>query len=200
MLVHDVSHPGMSNVILKVKSPELTMRFGLDSTAEKLHVHVTKTLLKDPALDFLCDFSPRDRQTLMHDLEELVLATDIARHKELLSACLEQRADLDMAAMILAVKLADLSHNLRPYGVHKKWVSRLQEELEIQGLSLGENDHSLAQNQVSFLTTFVRPLLSQVQSTYGHCEFLHKVQHNLEDNIFQWGALKAAMEKQRLKS
>eukprot|EP00191_Tetraselmis_sp_GSL018_P019193 CAMPEP_0177591014 /NCGR_PEP_ID=MMETSP0419_2-20121207/7747_1 /TAXON_ID=582737 /ORGANISM="Tetraselmis sp., Strain GSL018" /LENGTH=309 /DNA_ID=CAMNT_0019081679 /DNA_START=71 /DNA_END=1000 /DNA_ORIENTATION=+ len=194
MLVHDVSHPGLTNDTVRFKCPELYEKYGSESTIEQLHLDVVWDLFCVPELNFLWRFSEPERKSVFDDVEKLVLATDMARHHKIISACTCLESDPEFSAMALGVKLADLSHNLRPYSIHRKWVSRLQKEMELQGLSLGTDSYSLAKNQIYFLTTFVRPLLLEVKKKCAGNAFLEKVQSNLDGNIAIWEGIQSKAE------
>lgn len=132
---HDSEHPGLTNeFLIKTKAaPALTHHD--QSPNENYHISKTLALISDSQL--LHSFDEDARQYIRTIIINLILATDMKNHFTILEALEKvERGDEDKNFMIFLqffIKCADLNHMTLSSPVHKKWVSKLEEEFYAQG-------------------------------------------------------------------
>jgi hypothetical protein len=80
-IMHDLDHPGYSNLFLKHSSHALSLRYGPEGTLEKHHATLALALLDDPATDVLQGCDPSERAEIRRLIEKCILATDMSRHR-----------------------------------------------------------------------------------------------------------------------
>ncbi|KAG8458813.1 hypothetical protein KFE25_005240 [Diacronema lutheri] len=83
-LMHDLDHPGFTNLFLKHSGSELTQKYGPDGTLEKHHAALALAMLDAPETDVLVHCTPAERAEVRRLLEKCVLATDMSRHKTII--------------------------------------------------------------------------------------------------------------------
>lgn len=116
-------------------------------------MHIKKTILL--IMRYKNVFFPRDSSFYVKSvISTLILATDLSQHKTYMNM-LNTEYDT-MADMILILKLADISHSLRPFKVHLYWVYKLRTESNNTETPPVEY---MANDTLSFMRTFVQPLL-----------------------------------------
>ena len=124
-LNHDIGHPGKSASYHKKLLTELYERFGDVSTLEKYHVEVAFSLMNDPAFEILKNV---DGEALEVFISEMILATDMTFHDELLKKIKGGEITGDSKYGILAIKCADLGQLVRRKDISEKWVLSLHKE------------------------------------------------------------------------
>lgn len=89
-LIHDLDHPGTNNDFEVKRGSELARRYDNDAVLERHSINQGLALCKEnPALDWLNSFgTDEDRQYIEHFITESVLATDPARHGQVLKEAL----------------------------------------------------------------------------------------------------------------
>ena len=85
----------------------------------------------------------------------LILCTDLSLNAKYLDVI--KNDDRELATMIHIIKIADLSHPLRPFNVHVYWVFNLINE-EKNDL-MNQNLNEIAKDTVSFIKLFLKPLI-----------------------------------------
>mmetsp|Transcript_34698 Transcript_34698/g.79520 ORF Transcript_34698/g.79520 Transcript_34698/m.79520 type:complete len:541 (+) Transcript_34698:66-1688(+) len=179
--MHDVAHPAVNNDFLVKTKHELALRYNDQSVLENYHVATSFELMRDRNVDLLSHTLGARPPTsaLRHRVIDMVLATDMGRHKQALDAVttqldsVENPVEVDKLPMEqFLVHLADLGHPLRPFHLHTEWSKRVTEEFFAQGdreLELGfqpvplmdrKKASSLAKGQVGFLNFVVVPTLA----------------------------------------
>jgi hypothetical protein len=82
-LTHDIGHPGVNQDFLISTSSHLAHIHGPKSVLERHHCHTGRALLLDSQL---LDHLPTDELTkVLTIMNETILATDMARHKEFMT-------------------------------------------------------------------------------------------------------------------
>ena len=119
---------------------ELAVRYDNRSPLENHHCTVTFDILSRPECDILAGLSDdHQREAVRKDLTLLILATDMAKHSDILNefkARFNHFEDPDpedrtYLKMIL-IKACDVSNELRPADVSEPWVDRLLQEYFMQ--------------------------------------------------------------------
>ena len=189
-LVHDVDHPGNDNQWeIKTRST-LAHRFANKSVLEQRSVEVTRQLLDREPTNLFKDMPPAQQEEGMALIEQLVLATDFARHQdflERLTKCLagggpdyqDERTRMLIACSL--IKAADIANTTKPYHLARPWGSRVMQEFWAQGfreqaqhLEVGPLNDAATINVYAAQAGFIKyacqelfVLLSQVEDEIG---------------------------------
>lgn len=137
---HDLDHPGYNNIYQINARTELALRYNDISPLENHHCSIAFRILE---LDESNIFKNMDKDTYKHVREGIIrciLATDMARHNEILSQFREamlsgfdynNRTHINLLCMVL-IKVADISNEARPMEVAEPWLDRLLQEFFTQ--------------------------------------------------------------------
>jgi len=208
--IHDVGHIAVNNDFLVKTRHELAIRYNDRSPLENFHVAFAFEMMKEKGIALLDHNLPSPPvASLRSRIIEMVLATDMARHKQLLegmAAELEGQAniqDIDKLALEkLLVHVADIGHPLRPHRMHSQWSLRVTQEffeqgdqekaLGLQVAALFDRDKapSLAKGQVGFLNFVVIPAWKQLSVALGPAA-AEPPQSCLQENLTKWQELSA---------
>uniref|UniRef100_A0A061QKV2 3 5-cyclic nucleotide phosphodiesterase n=2 Tax=Tetraselmis sp. GSL018 TaxID=582737 RepID=A0A061QKV2_9CHLO len=198
--VHDLCHPGYSNgFLVKTKHP-LVARYGTKATAERMHVAAFRHLLTKPSMDFLSPLSAAERERIFGYVEDMVLATDMSDHLWWLQGEVPTDEDQQLKfRLCLAMKVADMSHTMREFDEHVKFVSYLKEESYRQGdrekalgvpMSPGMDRTATVtqgrESQVAFMLTTVKPLLERWTFCSGACKLVAEMERSFSLNVHTW--------------
>lgn len=209
-LVHDVEHGGRNNAFLVATSSPIAVAYNDRSVLENMHASKAfqYLLLDEGSLDFLRGL-PRSTFREFRGLAiSLILATDMARHVELLSefrSRLLSAQGLDpmhsegdrLLVMKAMVKVADLVNTTRPWPIALKWAQRILEENMQQGDDerqrglavspmMDRASANLAKAQASFLEFVVLPLAEALALVLP--ELSAVLVHQLRQNHACWRA------------
>ena len=178
-LCHDFGHMGMSNnewtmetVFRNISQRSIDSLSAYEPISYNEVMHVDRSLIlldKHKIIDF----------EEMNILNQLILSTDLKKHDHFFS---RGNVHTKIDKMIMIIKLADLSHALRPFHVHLYWVLKNQSER-----SRGENrlDSNfikwIAADTLNFIDLFVKPLVNEFERHFGTTR-----DNFLESNIAVW--------------
>ncbi|KAI8843107.1 hypothetical protein BC829DRAFT_401070, partial [Chytridium lagenaria] len=132
---HDLDHPGVNNAYQINASTELAIVYNDISPLENHHSAVLFTLLKHDNLNFLSNLSNVQFREARKTIISCILATDMAKHGEILSKFKGYSDSFDFndpnqrqLLLQLIIKCADISNEVRPKHVAEPWVDNLLEE------------------------------------------------------------------------
>lgn len=160
--LHDIDHVGLTNSFLVKSGHALAQEHGSTSVLEKHHAAIANSLL----IDF--PFASRnERNEFLKIVTELILATDLSRHHQMVSSPPVVGEGIESLCFLLHA--ADVSNNGRVREVSVQWTERLMEEFFHQGdlereLQIGVTpmmDRSVcnvARVQIGFIDVIARPL------------------------------------------
>ncbi|KAH3756902.1 3'5'-cyclic nucleotide phosphodiesterase family protein [Pelomyxa schiedti] len=206
-VVHDIQHPGVNNNFLIATKSKLSMTYNDISILENFHASTAFQLLEQPDMNFTASFSKemfREFRTLVINL---VLATDMSRHVELLGMWKSSTATAEnslkftdstsrLLALKLFIKCADLANSARNWTICEKWAHCVVEEFLSQGdkeRSAGlpvspfmkRDDCNVPKMQSAFNEFVVGPLYDSMYKVFPELE--EPVQ-NLHHNLHSWGS------------
>ncbi|RNF15303.1 cAMP phosphodiesterase [Trypanosoma conorhini] len=184
-LVHDLDHMGLNNSFyLKTESPLgiLSSASGNTSVLEVHHCNLAVEILSDPDSDVFEGLESADRALAYRAMIDCVLATDMARHNELLNLFLESMEkpysieDTGARQMVMDVimKAGDVSNVTKPFDISRLWAMAVTEEFYRQGDMEKEKgvevlpmfDRSknteLAKGQIGFIDFVVGPFFKKI--------------------------------------
>ncbi|CAM9661517.1 unnamed protein product [Lampetra fluviatilis] len=182
--IHDVDHPGVSNQFLINTNSELALMYNDESVLENHHLAVGFKLLQEENCDIFQNLSKKQRQTLRKMVIDMVLATDMSKHMNLLAdlkTMVETKKVTSSGVLLLdnytdriqvlqnMVHCADLSNPTKPLDVYRQWTERIMEEFFRQGDRERErgmeispmcdkHSASVEKSQVGFIDYIVHPL------------------------------------------
>ncbi|XP_017052127.1 high affinity cGMP-specific 3',5'-cyclic phosphodiesterase 9A isoform X2 [Drosophila ficusphila] len=138
-ICHDLDHPGYNNIYQINARTELALRYNDISPLENHHCSIAFRLLEHPECNIFKNFSRDTFNNIREGIIRCILATDMARHNEILTQFIEitpvfdysNRAHINLLCMIL-IKVADISNEARPMDVAEPWLDRLLQEFFAQ--------------------------------------------------------------------
>ncbi|MEQ2224399.1 cAMP-specific 3',5'-cyclic phosphodiesterase 4D [Ilyodon furcidens] len=182
--IHDVDHPGVSNQFLINTNSELALMYNDSSVLENHHLAVGFKLLQEENCDIFQNLTKKQRQSLRKMVIDIVLATDMSKHMNLLAdlkTMVETKKVTSSGVLLLdnysdriqvlqnMVHCADLSNPTKPLLLYRQWTDRIMEEFFSQGDRERErgmeispmcdkHNASVEKSQVGFIDYIVHPL------------------------------------------
>ncbi|XP_023094460.1 high affinity cGMP-specific 3',5'-cyclic phosphodiesterase 9A isoform X1 [Felis catus] len=138
-ICHDLDHPGYNNTYQINARTELAVRYNDISPLENHHCAVAFQILAQPECNIFTNVQPDGFKQIRQGMITLILATDMARHAEIMDSFKEKMENFDysneqhvtLLKMIL-IKCCDISNEVRPMAVAEPWVDCLLEEYFMQ--------------------------------------------------------------------
>ncbi|CAM9207410.1 unnamed protein product, partial [Scytosiphon promiscuus] len=196
-IIHDYRHRGVNNgYLIKVKDP-LATTYNDGSVLENFHISEAFKLLYDERTDILDGLGAEEMRHFRQYIIKIILATDlahgfeyVARFKASSTSKGGRRASIvpDMGRegpmsptgqtkdplqaqillMQMVIKVADVSHPMKPWDLHERWTRLITEEFHRQGDLEAEkgipvsplcsrDGHNQAKSQCDFVNFVVRP-------------------------------------------
>ncbi|XP_034057212.1 cAMP-specific 3',5'-cyclic phosphodiesterase 4D-like isoform X5 [Gymnodraco acuticeps] len=182
--IHDVDHPGVTNQFLINTSSELALMYNDASVLENHHLAVGFKLLQENNCDIFQNLSKKQRESLRKMVIDMVLATDMSKHMNLLAdmkTMVETKKVTSLGVLLLdnysdriqvlqnMVHCADLSNPTKPLEIYRQWTDRIMEEFFTQGdrerdkgmeisPMCDKHNASVEKTQVGFIDYVVHPL------------------------------------------
>jgi len=181
--MHDFQHPGRTNSFLVATNSPLALLYNDRSVLENHHSAAAWALFySGDNFNWLCNLEKDEFKRFRFMIIELILATDLMRHYELVSAFnkklndLGQRHNIDwfcesdrLLVMEIIIKLADVNGPMKGHQLHCQWTERIAQEFYEQGdeeralnlpvsLYMDRSDPRLPELQKSFINHLVGPL------------------------------------------
>ncbi|XP_075759034.1 3',5'-cyclic-AMP phosphodiesterase 4C isoform X2 [Pelodiscus sinensis] len=182
--IHDVDHPGVSNQFLINTNSELALMYNDVSVLENHHLAVGFKLLQAENCDIFQYLSKKQRQSLRKMAIDMVLATDMSKHMNLLAdlkTMVETKKVTSLGVLLLdnysdriqvlqnMVHCADLSNPTKPLELYRQWTDRIMVEFFHQGDREREKgmdispmcdklSASVEKSQVGFIDYIAHPL------------------------------------------
>uniref|UniRef100_A0A3B3TCR2 Phosphodiesterase n=1 Tax=Paramormyrops kingsleyae TaxID=1676925 RepID=A0A3B3TCR2_9TELE len=136
---HDLDHPGYNNTYQINARTELAVRYNDISPLENHHCAVAFQILSLPECNIFGNVEPEAFKQIRQAIITLILATDMARHGEILESFKQKVDNFDFAneehircLKMVLIKCCDISNEVRPTEVAEPWVDCLLEEYFIQ--------------------------------------------------------------------
>lgn len=177
--IHDVGHPGVSNDFLINTRNETALVYNDVSVNENMHLATAFKILRRPGNDLMEHLSPEHYRFFRRTVIQIVLATDMAGHSELLQAFNANLkllgpdlgawgADQRNLALRMCVHCADIANPAKPLPLALQWTERVVTEFFNQGDAekkrgipvspLCDRDKvEVPKSQLAFLTYVVKP-------------------------------------------
>ncbi|XP_078283128.1 high affinity cGMP-specific 3',5'-cyclic phosphodiesterase 9A-like isoform X3 [Rhinoraja longicauda] len=134
-ICHDLDHPGYNNAYQINARTELAVRYNDISPLENHHCAVAFQILSQPECNIFANVDPDVFKRIRQGIITLILATDMARHGEILDTFKPKVDNFDfsneehkISLKMLLIKCCDISNEVRPTEVADPWVDCLLEE------------------------------------------------------------------------
>ncbi|XP_065077275.1 high affinity cGMP-specific 3',5'-cyclic phosphodiesterase 9A isoform X2 [Ochlerotatus camptorhynchus] len=138
-ICHDLDHPGYNNIYQINARTELALRYNDISPLENHHCSIAFRLLEHPDCNIFRNMNKDLYKDVREGIIRCILATDMARHNEILTQFIEatpifdynNKVHTNLLCMVL-IKVADISNEARPMDVAEPWLDRLLQEFFAQ--------------------------------------------------------------------
>ncbi|XP_031788903.1 uncharacterized protein LOC100116395 isoform X3 [Nasonia vitripennis] len=134
-ICHDLDHPGYNNIYQINARTELALRYNDISPLENHHCSVAFHILEAPECNILASLQPETYRIVREGIIRCILATDMARHNEILAQFTDAVPDFDYSSKVhinllsmVLIKVADISNEARPMDVAEPWLDSLLQE------------------------------------------------------------------------
>ena len=207
-VVHDLGHPGVNNDFLIKIGSDAAFYHNDQSVNENVHLTNAFSLLRDDDKNILANLTQRDAATLRELIIGMVLATDMARHHDVVGMyekCVERSGSNLISwserdrrlALQLTLHCADIGNQTKPFDQSSQWTSRVMEEFFSQGdlerklnmpvsATCDRSSVVVANAQVFFIDVVVRPALKIFFGLTNECEAV--CLRNLDSCQQRWAA------------
>lgn len=205
-IAHDVGHPGVtSRYLIQTRDP-LALQFNDISVLENMHCAIIYQFLSKQGHNILEKVEADDWTLCRKIIIEMILATDMAKHFEILgrfrtracTLCDLNLEKIDDKILVLAtgLKCADIGHSAKYNDLHQMWSKLVMEEFFKQGdlekskkLSVSmycdRMTTNIPKSQAGFLKNICLPLYD-AWAKYHNTEAITKTLEELRKNIEYW--------------
>jgi 3',5'-cyclic-nucleotide phosphodiesterase len=208
-IVHDVDHPGNTNLFEINSGSELALRYNDQSVLENHHCSTAFRIMRKPSMQVLSRVSKAIAVDIRKTIISCVMATDMAVHFDLIEETkkramegwkFEEAKDQALLGKIL-LHAADLSNPVRPFHMTRQWAERISIEFNDQvsreqalgmpvlGFMMTPDEKSFCKNETGFASFVVAPMWRAISMLYPNLCFLVD---QLDNNLLTW---KACLEK-----
>eukprot|EP00599_Poterioochromonas_sp_BG-1_P011610 CAMPEP_0173155560 /NCGR_PEP_ID=MMETSP1105-20130129/14176_1 /TAXON_ID=2985 /ORGANISM="Ochromonas sp., Strain BG-1" /LENGTH=1172 /DNA_ID=CAMNT_0014072005 /DNA_START=603 /DNA_END=4121 /DNA_ORIENTATION=- len=202
-VVHDVDHPGNTNLFEINSQSDLAIRYNDQSVLENHHCSTAFRLMRKPNMQVLGKMPKPVAVEIRKYVISCVMATDMAVHFELIDETKKRAADgwnfdevkdQNLLGKIL-LHAADLSNPVRPYHMTKEWARRISLEFNDQvkreqalgmpvlGFMMTPDDKAFCKNEMGFASFVVAPMWKAIASLYPNLQFLVD---QIDENLNSW--------------
>ncbi|XP_062258428.1 high affinity cGMP-specific 3',5'-cyclic phosphodiesterase 9A isoform X2 [Platichthys flesus] len=136
---HDLDHPGFNNTYQVNARTELAVRYNDISPLENHHCAVAFQIFSQSDCNIFSNFDSEAFKQIRQGTITLILATDMARHGEILDSFKQKVNNFDYSdeehvtcLKMVLIKCCDISNEVRPMEVAEPWVDCLLEEYFMQ--------------------------------------------------------------------
>jgi 3'5'-cyclic nucleotide phosphodiesterase len=178
-LAHDVGYPGKNNRFLVMSRDDIAIVYNDISVLEMMHCSILFKILKDNKKNILFSFTVDKWISIRKDIIDMILATDMGKHFELLGHFKAKYLSVESHDMTdgeirndlckLIIKAADIGHAAKNTQLHEIWCGLVVQEFFDQGdmeKSLGipismycdRENTDTPKSQVGFIKNIVYPL------------------------------------------
>lgn len=179
-LVHDVHHPGNTNLFEINSKSALAILYNDQSVLENHHCATAFRLMEKPGLGVLGSFSVIDQRDVRKLMVGAIMATDMSKHSDLMEETAVRAnhpsswTTQDITEKIFYSKIilhaADLSNPTRDFPVAFEWAKLIAAEfneqtkletalgLPVLNFMVSPDDITIVKNELSFSTFVVAPM------------------------------------------
>jgi hypothetical protein len=205
--IHDVDHPGNTNVFEINSRSMLALTYNDKSVLENYHLFIFFNFLINDNMNIFCNYDQAEVKNIRKIFIQNVIATDMLNHasdiKKLVANVTNPEFDKTKQEnkefiMTQLIHLSDISNGTKPLEIYDQWVDRLFTEFFGQGDKEKEiglpisflcdrDKTTIPESQVFFLNFFTLDLIKNLKLIYPKLEIL---QETLESNRAVWESRK----------
>ncbi|XP_072305287.1 high affinity cGMP-specific 3',5'-cyclic phosphodiesterase 9A-like isoform X2 [Eucyclogobius newberryi] len=189
-LCHDLDHPGYNNVYQINAQTHLALRYNDISPLENHHCAVAFSIISKPDCNILKNLSCEQYKQIRAGMIKCILATDMARHNEILNKFRSIQPTFDFnnkehkdVLMKIMVKVSDISNEARPMSVAEPWLDCLLQEFfnqsdteKLRGLPvtpfMDRDKVSKPSSQTNFIKFVLLPLFTELTKLFPCLEHI----------------------------
>ena len=203
--IHDYDHPGLNNAFqVRTETPRAVL-YNDRSVLENHHLAAAFLQLRKEQNNIFASFSGDVRRNLRSIIIEMVLATDLSVHFDVLSkfrarlsaedGLMAENPEDRSLLLQIGLKCADVSNGAKPENLAHMWTMRIVEEFFRQGDAEARRSlpispfmdrtkpQSIPKSQMGFIDFIVRPLFETTLLAFP--AFKPLVKH-IDDNHEMW--------------
>ena len=205
-LAHDVGHPGLTNRYLVQSRDPIAMQFNDASVLENMHCATIYQFLNKPGHNIFEWVDAEDWICSRKIIIEMVLATDMSKHFEILGKFRTRAITLSdinlekledkILVFSAGLKCADIGHSAKYSDLHHKWTKLVTEEFFKQGdlekmkklpvsMYCDRVATNIPKSQAGFLKNICLPLF-EAWVRYINTEPVSKCLVLLKQNLEMW--------------
>lgn len=209
-VVHDVDHPGNTNMFEINSQSSLALLYNDQSVLENHHCSTAFQLMRKPSSNIFVGLSKPIALEMRKIIVTCVMATDMSVHFELVDETKKIVSEGDfsftdlqdqMFLCKLLVHSADLSNPVRPFHITQAWARRISAEFNLQvakeqelnmpvlNFMITPDDKALCKNETGFASFVVAPMWRSLSGLFPGLVPLVK---QLDSNLSSW---KVMLEK-----
>lgn len=205
-LVHDIGHPGNTNLFEINNKSHLALKYNDNSVLENHHCSLTFYIIHSKGINLFENLNQQNFSIVRNMIIECVLATDMKHHMELVKnledkffsgyACETQHDRLLLGKILLHI--ADLSNQIRPFDIsyqgsialRNEFTNQIKKEerlnLPIQDYMKFTSNKSFYSTEYYFSSNVVKPMWNLLVEIFPE---LNEYYNNLNSNINKWKEL-----------
>ena len=210
--LHDYGHPGVSNAYLTSTFSSLALQYNDRNVLESYHIASVFLLMQSkPECNLFQHMDAATYRKARKLLIDLVLATDLASHFDILAVWKRKESILDLSkdedkllVMQMILKSGDLGHPSRVRHLHLTWSELITEEFFQQGdrerkngmnvsAMMDRHTCNIVTSQIGFISFLVMPIYSAFSPYIGN-DMYHML---VKANLAMWERLNLETEELR---
>ncbi|XP_072326751.1 high affinity cGMP-specific 3',5'-cyclic phosphodiesterase 9A isoform X2 [Scyliorhinus torazame] len=187
-ICHDLDHPGYNNAYQINARTELALRYNDISPLENHHCSVAFKILEKSDNNIFRNLTTEQFKRIREGMIKCVLATDMARHNEILNQFrsimpvfdFNNKKHKDVLTMII-IKVSDISNEARPMDVAEPWLDCLLQEFfnqsdmeKLEGLPVSpfmdRDKVTKPSSQTGFIRFVLLPLFIELANLFPNLE------------------------------
>jgi hypothetical protein len=207
-VVHDVDHPGNTNMFEINSQSELALLYNDQAVLENHHCSTAFRMMRKPSTNLFARLPKNIAQDMRKTIVSCVMATDMSVHFTLIEetkkwaaggpdiSFSESNEQIFLCKML--VHAADLSNPVRPFHMTKAWAKKISEEFNVQvareqelgmpvlGFMMTPDEKALCKNETGFTSFVVGPMWRSLASLFPG---LQPLISQLDANLQTWKSL-----------
>ena len=206
-VVHDVDHPGNTNMFEINSQSNLALLYNDQSVLENHHCSTAFQLMRGKSTNILNGLTKTASSDVRKTIISCVLATDMSVHfqlveetKKILTAGVGAFNEVQNQLFLckLLVHSGDLSNPVRPFHITQAWARKISAEFNAQvvleqslkmpvlNFMITSDDKALCKNEIGFASFVVAPMWRSLSSLFPA---LNPLVQQLDSNLLSWKQL-----------
>lgn len=212
-VVHDIDHPGNTNLFEVNSRSELALQYNDLAVLENHHCSFAFLLMRQSNMNILGRLTSANYTDLRRFVVSCILATDMSVHFDLIEETKRKGVDNWKYAELkdqqlfgkIILHAADLSNPVRPFHITKEWARRISIEFNDQynrEVELGmptlahmtsANEIVFSKNEKGFASFVVAPMWRAIATCFPTVQFLVQ---QVDKNIISWQELADRLQEE----